>query len=307
MPTLRFKIALLALAASSASCSVLIDTKKEQCSLDADCELLGAAFAGSVCRFNVCVKPSAGGSGAGGMSSGGDGGDSAAGDSAAGDNASGGSVLTPLGCPAVAASPTPTVKLSFSVSYAAAVPTLPEQFKILACKRLDAECGTPVGGPVLADNGALIDLEVPTGFQGFLQITNSQTVSVMVFLGAKAQQDTRFWDQTIPTEGDVTLLGIVTKTQIDPTLGGLIMIARDCERNPIAGVVASNSTGGTGYYFSAMSPDKTLKFTTDEGAAGFVNVPLGTAILGGTFEGRPLSPTSVESRAGWFSYAEVFQ
>lgn len=213
----------------------------------------------------------------------------------------------PLGCPAVAASPTPTVKLTFSVSYAGAVPKPPEQFQILACKRLDAKCDTPVGGPVLADNGALIDLDVPTGFQGFLQVTNSQTVSAMVFLGAEAQQDTRFWDQTIPTEADVALLGYATNTKIDRTLGGLIMIARDCKRKPVAGVVASNSKGGTGYYFLAMSPDKTLKFTTDEGAAGFVNVPLGTAILGGTFEGRPLSPTSVESRAGWFSYAEVFQ
>ena len=60
MPTLRFGIALLALVTSTVSCSVLIDTKKEQCSVDADCANLGessAAFAGSVCKESVCVKP----------------------------------------------------------------------------------------------------------------------------------------------------------------------------------------------------------------------------------------------------------
>jgi len=41
-------------------------------------------------------------------------------------------------------------------------------------------------------------------------------------------------------------------------------------------------------------------------AAGFTNVPAGTAILSGTFDGRPMSPTSVEARGTWFSYAEVF-
>ncbi len=298
---------MLAFAAGTASCSVLIDTKKEQCSVDADCTSLGAAFKNSTCdvKLKVCVEASGSGGGSG-MPSGGGGGDG--GDNAAGDTSSGGGpVLTPLGCPAVAASPTPTVKLSFSVSFAGALPMTPKPFTVLACKRLDPNCDSAVGGPVLADNGKLIDLEVPTGFQGFLQVTNADTVSAMVFLGAKAQQDTRFWDLTIPTEGDVTLLGFATKTTIDRKLGSLIMITRDCKRNPIAGVVASNSTGGTGYYFSAMAPDKTLKFTTDEGAAGWVNVPIGTAILGGTYEGRPLSPTSVESREGWFSYGEVFQ
>ncbi|HEY5375393.1 MAG TPA: hypothetical protein VIK01_17050 [Polyangiaceae bacterium] len=278
MPTPRLRIALLALTASTLSCSVLIDTTPKQCSSDTDCANLGDAFAGSVCTANVCVKPEA---------------------------------LGPAGCPRVDASPNPTVTLSFSVSFAAAPPTNAQPFAILACKRLDTPCAGPVG-MAMAEPGVQIGLDVPTGFQGFLQVTNPDTVSAMVFLGLPAQQDTRFWDLTIPREGDVKLIGLATSTTIDRTLGTLVMIARDCDRTPLAGVVASNSTDGTGFYFSAMAPDKSLMATTDEGAAGFVNVSPGTSILSGTYNGRPMSPTSVESRGatgselGWVSYAEVF-
>jgi len=274
MPTLRFGIGLLALVAATVSCSVLIDTKKEQCSVDADCANLGDAFAGSVCKESVCVKSED---------------------------------LGPVGCPALDPSEKPTVTLRFSVSFAGGVPDDPQPFEVLACKRLDTTCKSPLAGPVMAPNGDLIELEVPTGFQGFLQLKNRDAVPSMVFLGQKVQQDTRFWDLTIPTPSDVTLLGLGTGTKVDTTLGALIMIARDCDRNPLSGAVASNSTGGTGYYFAAMLPDKTLMATTEEGAAGFVNVPLGSSVMGGVYNGRPLSPTSVESRAEWFSFAEVFQ
>jgi hypothetical protein len=274
MPTPRFGFALLALFASTLSCSVLIDTTAKQCSSDTDCANLGDAFAGSVCQANVCVKPEA---------------------------------LAALGCPEVDPSTDPTVKLTFSVSFAGAPPAKPQPFLIEACKRLDTPCASPVG-MTMADPGIQVELEVPTGFEGFLQVTNPDpdTLQSMVFLGQKAQQDTRFWDLTIPRQGDVTLIGLATNTDIDPSLSTLIMIARDCDRNPLAGVVASNSTGGTPFYFLAMAPDRTLMATTEEGAAGFTNVPAGTAILGGTYNGRPLSPTSVEARGAWYSYAEVF-
>ena len=215
--------------------------------------------------------------------------------------------LGPLGCPPVAPSVNPTVTLSFSVSFAGAVPDNAKPFQILACKRLDSDCQSRVSDPVMANNGETIRLDVPTGFEGFLQVTNPDSASSMVFLGQKAQQDTAFWDLTIPTPTDIKLLGRGAGTMVDPTLGSLVMIARDCDRNRLSGVVASNSTGGTGYYFAAMVPDRTLMATTEEGAAGFINVPIGSSVMGGVYNGRPLSPTSVESRAGWFNFAEVFQ
>ena len=54
-------------------------------------------------------------------------------------------------------------------------------------------------------------------------------------------------------------------------------------------------------------PSKSQQVTTSEGAAGFVNVPLGSAALSGTIvdSSFALSPTSAVSRSGWISYVEV--
>jgi hypothetical protein len=266
MPTKRFALALLASAASTLSCSVLIDTKDSQCNGDADCASLGEVFAGSVCQANVCVA---------------------------------------RGCPAAPASPDATVKLSFHVSFAAP-PDDPQPFQVRACQRLDSECAAPVGGPTQAKDGELVELEVPTGFLGFVQVTNPDAVPTNMYLGQPVQQDMRGWDLQIPTPETVALLGSETDTKLNANLGTLVMIARDCNRNPLAGVQATNSSVGTGFYFADMVPDKTLSETTAEGAAGFVNVPLGDATLSGIYEERDMSPNVVVSKKGWFSYAEVF-
>jgi hypothetical protein len=279
MPMPHFGTALLSLAlvASTLSCSVLIDTTAKQCSSDTDCSNAGDAFAGTTCQDHVCAKPEVS------------------------DVPSG-----PRGCPEVDPSASATVKLSFSVSFAVTAPAKPQPFAVQACKRLDTLCDQPVSDVVLFEPGKQTELEVPTGFQGFLQVTNPDALSSIVFLGQKAQQDTRFWDLRLLRESDVSDIGTATDTPIHRTLGTLVMIARDCQRAPLAGVVASNSTDGTGFYFAAMAADTTLTATTEEGVAGFLNVSPGTAGLSGTYDGRPMSATSVESRAQWLSYAEVF-
>jgi hypothetical protein len=267
------------------SCSLIIDTSTKQCSADADCQKLGAAFAGSVCQQNLCVTP---------------------------DN--------PLVCKSIDAGAAKTAKLTFTIGFAA-TPTDPGIFTVLACNRLDVDCTSPVAGPVTedpTDPTAQIELDVPIGFQGYLQIKNPSTVDSMEFLARPIEEDTAGWNLTIADEATVINLGLATQTMIDRNLGTFIMIARDCNRAPLAGVQASiQVTQGTdmdagpdttvGFYLVNTFPSKSQMVTTDEGAAGFVNVPLGSASLTGTIlaSGVALSPTQAVSRAGWISYVEV--
>jgi hypothetical protein len=282
-PLARVAIVLVGLA-SVLACSVIIDTSATQCTVDSDCPKLGASFASSVCQKNVCVVPP---------------------------------VVDPLDCKAVDAGTTPTVKLTFSIAYAAA-PTTPAPFTILACDRLDVTCASPVAGPVTANATDPIELDVPPGFQGYLQITSDATVSAMEFLAKPIEVDTQGWNLTIATETTISELGLATGTTIDRTLGTIVMIARDCNRTPLAGVQASiDVTQGdatdsgpdttVGFYFDNTFPTKSQTSTTSEGAAGFVNVPIGSAALAGKVvaSGRMLSPTAAVSRAGWVSYVEV--
>jgi hypothetical protein len=275
----------LAALGATLSCSVLIDTSTKQCSADADCAKLGAAFAGSVCEKNLCVAPAP-------------------------------VVQDPLVCvtPDAGAG---TAKLSFTIAFAA-TPKDPQPFDIVACDRLDVTCESPVTDHVSANAGDSVELNVPVGFQGYLQILNPSAVSAMEFLARPIFEDTAGWNLTIATETTVQQLGLATGTQIDRTLGTVIMIARDCQRAPLAGVQASIAvTQGSdtdagpdktvSFYFANMFPNKSLMATTTEGAAGFVNVPVGSAVLSGTIadSGFALSPTAAVSRAGWLSYVEV--
>jgi len=272
------------LALATASCSVIVDPSSKQCSVDADCAKLGAAFADTVCQKDVCVTPV---------------------------------VEDPLVCKTVAAGAAKTVKLTFTIAFTAK-PANPEPFVVVACDRLDVACDSPVSDPVTANAGETVELNVPVGFQGYLQILNPTAVSAMEFLARPLFEDTVGWNLTVATESTVSALGLATGTKIDRTLGTVIVIARDCNRTPLAGVTTDISvTQGTdsdagadttvGFYFANMFPNKTQMSTTSEGAAGYVNVPIGSAVLSATVvdSQRSLSPTSAVSRAGWLSYVEV--
>jgi hypothetical protein len=277
----RVATLLTVLAGAALSCSVIIDSSSTQCSQTSDCAKLGAAFAGSVCQKNVCVAP---------------------------DN--------PLICKSIDAGANSTVKLTFTIGFATA-PTDPGMFTVLACQRLDPDCSSPVAGPVVAAAGAPVELDVPVGFQGYLQVTNPSAVNSMEFLARPLEEDTAGWDLTIATEGTIAALGFATQSTIDRTLGTFIVIVRDCNRVPLAGVQTSlNVTQGDpdagpdntiGFYLVNTFPTKSQLETTDEGASGYANVPLGSATLSGTVvaSGMSLSPTSAVSRSGWISYVEV--
>jgi hypothetical protein len=230
---------------------------------------------------------------------------------------SAGASADPLVCTAADAGANATAKLTFTIAFAA-TPKDPQPFDVVACDRLDVLCESPVTDHVTANAGDLVELNVPVGFHGYLQILNPSAVSAMEFWARPIFEDTAGWNLTIATESTVLQLGLATGTQIDRTLGAVIMIARDCQRAPLAGVQASiavikgNDTDAgpdtiVSFYFANMFPNKSLMATTTEGAAGFVNVPVGSAVLSGTLvdSGRALSPTVAVSRAGWFSYVEV--
>jgi hypothetical protein len=273
---------LLALAGAAAlSCSVIIDPSSKQCSQTSDCAKLGAAFAGSVCEQNLCVAPP-----------------------------------NPLICKSIDGGANSTVKLTFTIDFATA-PKDPGMFSVLACQRLDPDCSAPVAGPVVAAAGGQVELDVPVGFQGYLQITNPSAVNSMEFLARPLEADTAGWNLTIATEDTIAALGFATQSTIDRKLGTVIVIVRDCNRVPLAGVQTSlDVTQGDpdagpdtsiGFYLVNTFPTKSQTETTDEGASGYANVPIGSATLNGTVvaTGMSLAPTSAVSRAGWISYVEV--
>jgi hypothetical protein len=278
----------LGLALVLSSCSVLIDVDGKQCVKDDDCVALGAAFAGSVCQRNLCVKESdtAGGE-AGGMSMPDD----------------------PLACAAIDVSSEPTVKYTFAPVFAPdSTPADAQPFIIKACGQFDFDCEHPVFGPLEVNAGEPRDFEVKPGFQGYFEIKNRDTLDGLLFLGRPVNQDTQGWAVTMPTPQTVAGLALVTGEKIDENLGLILSVSRDCAGAQLEHVTFESSKAALGYYFVMNLPDTSLTETGPQGAAGFANVPISTTILTGVHNpsGHMLGPVSVRVKPNTLSFAEIW-
>jgi hypothetical protein len=283
------------LAASSfGGCSLAIDVDDQQCSSTEDCAALGPAFAGSVCERNACVvreSEAAGGEGAGGAPE------------MPADDA--------LVCRAPEPNSDKTVKFSFAPIFLTGTePDEPQPFSVKACDQFDFDCEQPLVGPVEVNPGEPHEFELPkgeTGFNGYFEITNPDTLGGLFFMGRPILEDTIGWNITMPSPGLVTLLAATTGEEVDADLGVILTVTRDCNALPLEGVTVTNSKGGLGYYFVMNVPDTSLTKTGPQGAAGFANVPiLATSLSGELASGQRLGPVSVRVKPQFISFAELF-
>jgi hypothetical protein len=276
------------LAVLAAACSVLIDVDAKQCKVDADCAQLSGAPANAVCVQAVCVAPTDDSptAGAAGMSGGGE----------------------PLVCDKRETSKEETVTYSFAPIYApGGEPENPQPFHIKACEQLDLTCEHPVYGPLDVNVGEPQPFIVPTGFNGYFEITNPDTLGGLIFMGRPVIEDTVGWNVTMPTPDLVAQLSIVTGENVDAELGLILTVARDCAGLALADVTVHNTKGGLGYYFVNFLPDTNLTKTGPQGAAGWANVPITTTILSGTHtSGKEFGPVSIRTRPGFMSFAELW-
>lgn len=275
-------------------CSLLIDVDENQCDRTSDCEALGPAFAGSVCERGVCTVKDAPG--------------------AAGDGAGGAPDLPPddgLTCKPSTPKDADTVVYSFAPIFLSGTePKDPKPFSVKACDQFDFDCETPLVGPIEVEAGVPYPFELPkgnAGFSGYFQIENPDTLSGLLFMGRPVSEDTVGWNVTMPSPNLITQLALLTGEKVDPELGLILTVARDCQALPLEAVTVSNTKGGLGYYFVMSVPDTSLGKTGPQGAAGFANVPLLPTSLSGVHEsGKELGPVSVRVKPHFISFAELF-
>jgi hypothetical protein len=305
---------------------VLIDTKTTQCNANADCASLSSE---ATCNAaHVCVVDQAGNAGSGGddkctknedcAALNNDFGDATCNDKGECVAATEPELLEPKGCVEPELSTAETVTLTFEVSLTAP-PTKPEDrkpFTIHACTTTDPLCAAPVTEDVIVPYGELAKIKLKPGFRGYLEIRNPDGLNAVEFLGRPIRQDTTGYSVIVPTPSTVALLILATGEKYNSEQGVFVVTTRDCDRQPLSGVAVSNTLGGTGFIFQNMSPQKSLKETTAEGAAGFVNVPAGLTSVSAVLNGRQkMSGTSAYSRGAstipgenkaWVTYVEIF-
>ena len=253
---------------------MVIDTKKKQCNVDADCTALGTAFADTTCDADqgVCVP----------------------------------GVKTALGCeeaPEIEGD----VTLSFDIGFLT-VPDDPQPTVVRVCdSSTDFLCMSPRGKPISVPFGETAQISVASGYQGILEVKNPDALPALYFLGRPITEDTHGYDLTLSTPATATLLGLATQQDVDPDLGIVIITARDCDRAPLSDVtVSSDFTDAIQFYFQNRTPVPSLMATTAEGASGYANVPERVVTIDGVHDGRPLTPSVGYARGGWVTYMELF-
>lgn len=204
---------------------------------------------------------------------------------------------------AVALGASPVLTLA-AVDIASGAP--PEGLTARACRRLDVDCLAPVvSGVTLADDNAL-HLQVPRGFDGFVELTSPTSVPTMYFVNQPMLVDRVESFRLLNPLGQQALATQVGVT-LEPDLGHLLIRVFDCDGAPASGVRLSNDRGGEPFSFVNGLPNTGADVTTADGLGGFINVPPVLIVLQGlkVDDARVISTPSVSVRSQWFTYGDV--
>lgn len=200
---------------------------------------------------------------------------------------------------------TPSVELTLAIvdSITAAAP---QGLTARPCEKIDVGCAMPLTAATAVGDDGQVHLPVHRGFDGYIEITSPSSVPTMYFLNRGLARDSREQLTTISSAA-LAALAAQGNVALDPALGHLLIRAFDCLGAPASGVELSSNVGGLPFAFVDGLPNVGADVTTDSGIGGFVNVPVGLAVLEGrrVTGGRSLGQANVVVRGGWFTYGDV--
>ncbi|HTV22973.1 MAG TPA: hypothetical protein VMG12_29990 [Polyangiaceae bacterium] len=319
------RVALAIAASIGASCSLLVDAARPQCSTDADCEARG--FHGTICVETLCrsaplpeldspdARPRS--VPALGVDANDDGGvgdvvSSLAPDATTPVLDAGGdprwACLVHFAPPSVAAGSLVPYRLRFERGREPGVP--PAGLSVRLCRREDATCAEPIAGIPAPDASGLLTLELDPSFHGYLEVEATDQVPSLVSLPPLV-----VWPpeaQIIRMIEPFDLVALLSSADIayDDARGFAFVLTNDCLDQRAAGVVLSTSAGDdltVAYYYRDGQPDRAALATDARGAGGFSRLPTGPVSV----EARRAETSELigaaefESRPGSVSYVPI--
>lgn len=283
----------LAVTLGTTACTFLL-TAAEQCKTDGDCDARGGELAGRACVDSVC-RPRAG--------IGVDASPEASSTVDAGADTGG-----PFGCadlPKPVGDPTKSATLVQPI-YNVVTGTLLTNVTTKLCSRVDPNCASPVQ-TVVSDDKGVLTAKVFQGFEGFFELKNTEIADSLIMSNPSIYGDATRPPVPLPTKGAVEFYAQqVTGSGLDTTVGAMLVRTSNCQLEPLRGLTATlaSTTAKTKLFFVYNNtPRSDVDQTNEEGALGFFNVPVGTALLTMTEKatGKKLGQTSVVIRAGYVS------
>ena len=183
-----------------------------------------------------------------------------------------------------------------------------ENLKAKVCLPADPLCSTPIGTVSGLTPEGLLVIQVPAGFNGFLEVTADAHVPYVFYMRRPVVRD--LVDDVplfpIPVAG-VTQIAALFNTEVVPELGLMTVAVVDCRWNRVPGATVSNNLGGRTFYFIDGLPNAAASATDSQGVGGFVNVPIRVVEVSAQVaaDGRLIGTRSLVPRAGWLTGVQI--
>lgn len=265
----------LALGIGLVACSALVEPSEKQCEVDADC--IARGFIENTCRDNVCIQ---------------------------GKWACLGNVPEPVETPGAT-----HIWSGRLIDIATREP--PPDLNVKLCSNPDVECTNPLADGVPVASDGAVELVVPSGFEGYVELTSEAIAPAILSLGPPIVEDVV---DVAPVEllppGTVETLAVALDLPFNPMRGQALVLHQDCDANPSAGMVLSADTADQEtlvLYIAGDLPDPNLTATLENGNAGIFNVPLGFTTLTSTRQdtGEAVGSNVIFMRAGFLTYVSL--
>jgi hypothetical protein len=182
--------------------------------------------------------------------------------------------------------------------------TVPPGATVHACALADAECTEPLTTDYPLTAEGWVNIPLPFGFNGYLEIRGETIMPALLFLGEPLRRARPSMYPVAMVEKRI-LPGVsgLTGTMQTDTTGLLTIRVFDCQDISASGVSFSQQQPGVEWYYVDGVPSAEVTETSSEGLGGFINTPPGVSIINTTGrEGQTLaSRKRVAVRAGWLT------
>lgn len=161
----------------------------------------------------------------------------------------------------------------------------PVNLRVRACFRADVACGQPATDWLGPDGAGVVTLPLNEGFSGYLEIAGDDEVPTLFVFPAALTPELGQALEGVPISllppAALLAFGEAAKLELVPGAGIISINAFDCVGPAAAGVQVALNVDAVPFAFIDGLPIAFEDTTTDDGAAGFANVPPGLVVVKG--------------------------
>ena len=205
-----------------------------------------------------------------------------------------------------------TVKYSFKVlEFVSRKP--PQNLSAIACRSNDVGCGKPWGPVTDPDGDGVLELQLPRGFLGFVEV-KSDALTALSYLTKPLLVDTVDRDLQVSAPQTVNLLAMYDNATFDEEKGIVLLEAFDCTGKPVGGVHFKESKGGARPFYivnhvpNSDVTESVYDAVNDVADGGFLNEPPGFITFSAHYgvDGPLLGEFNASVRAKTITFIDMY-